>query len=273
MPLPAPDTDRHVNPLLPGRQAARLLAAAVLVLAALATGCSPDPADADLRDRPGSISSARTPAAPGPDHAGPQDDSSTLDLVASSHTDPASPWVVVNKPNPLDPSGFEPELTTVRGYLVQPVLVDDLTALLAAAADDDVHLTLRSAYRSYDYQAEVYDGWVRQLGHERADQVSAHPGHSEHQTGLALDLGSSSRPECDFEACFADTTEGRWVAAHASDFGFLLRYTEQNTAVTGFAPEGWHVRYVGRELAAYMRNHEITTLEEVFDVPGGTDYP
>ncbi|HEY0215085.1 MAG TPA: D-alanyl-D-alanine carboxypeptidase family protein, partial [Cellulomonas sp.] len=65
------------------------------------------------------------------------------------------------------------------------------------------------------YQVGVHDGWVRQLGREQADLVSAWPGHSEHQTGPAVDLGRSTRPECDFEACFGDTVEGRWVAAHA----------------------------------------------------------
>lgn len=270
---PAPDTESHVTPLLPRRRATLSLAVAVLVLAAFATACSPCPVGADPRERPGSSHSAQRPGTPGPDAAAAEDDSSTLDLMANSHTEPSSLWVVVNKPTPLDPIDYEPELATVRGYLVQPVVVDDLTALLAAADDDDVHLTLRSAYRSYDAQVRVYDDWARQLGRDRADQVSAHPGHSEHQTGLAVDLGSSSRPECDFEACFADTAEGRWVAAHAGDFGFLMRYTQQNATITGFAPEGWHLRYVGRELAAYLRGHAITTLEEAFGVPGGPDYP
>ncbi len=265
-----------MNPLLPGRRGAWprvVLVVAGLALTTLVGGCDPRPDDPGSRSVPGDSPSALAP--PGPGSAAGQvaaGDLPSLDLTAYSATDPASPWVVVNKAVPLDPVDYEPDLAQVRGYLVQPVVVDDLTALLAAADDDGVHLTLRSAYRSYGYQVGVYDGWVRQLGRERADQVSARPGHSEHQTGLAVDLGSSTRPECDFEACFAGTVEGEWVAAHAGDFGFLLRYTEQDTVVTGFAPEGWHVRYVGRELAAYMRGQGIDTLEEVFGVPGGADY-
>jgi D-alanyl-D-alanine carboxypeptidase len=177
--------------------------------------------------------------------------------------------VVVNKRTPLDPVDHEPELTTVRGYLVRPDASPDLTTLLAAADADGVHLTLRSAYRGYPKQAEVYDGWVAQLGAAEADEVSARPGHSEHQTGLGVDFGSSTRSECDFEQCFGDTAEGRWVAGHAAEFGFLVRYTRENSAVTGYAAEPWHVRWVGRELAAHMRATGVTTLEEVFDVPGG----
>jgi D-alanyl-D-alanine carboxypeptidase len=177
--------------------------------------------------------------------------------------------VVVNKRTPLDPIDYEPEVTVVRGYLVRPDAAPDLTALLDAADADGVHLTLRSAYRTYPKQAAVYDGWVTRLGAEQADAVSARPGHSEHQTGIAVDVGSSTRPECDFDGCFGATVEGRWVAEHAVEHGFLVRYTPGNSAVTGYAPETWHLRWVGRELAAHMRDTGSTTLEEVFDVPGG----
>jgi D-alanyl-D-alanine carboxypeptidase len=194
-----------------------------------------------------------------------------LDLTEHSTSDPESPWVVVNKRRPLDPVDHEPDLTVVRGYLVRTDAARDVAALLDAADADGVRLTLRSAYRGYPKQVEVYEGWVAQLGAERADDVSARPGYSEHQTGLGVDVGGTTRPECDFEACFGETVEGRWVAEHAAEFGMLVRYTRQNSAVTGYAPEPWHLRWVGRELAAHMRATGVTTLEEVLDVPGG-DY-
>lgn len=192
-----------------------------------------------------------------------------LDLTEHSTSDPESPWVVVNKRRPLDPVDYEPDLTVVRGYLVRTDAAPDVAALLDAADADGVRLTLRSAYRGYPKQVEVYDGWVAQLGAEQADEVSARPGHSEHQTGLGVDVGGTTRQACDFEACFGETVEGRWVAEHAAEFGMLVRYTRQNSAVTGYAPEPWHLRWVGRELAAHMRATGVTTLEEVFDVPGG----
>jgi D-alanyl-D-alanine carboxypeptidase len=194
-----------------------------------------------------------------------------VDLAAHSTTDPTSPWVVVNKRTPLDPIDYEPDLTTVRGYLVRPDAAPDVAALLDAADADGVRLTLRSAYRGYPKQVAVYEGWVAQLGARQADAVSARPGYSEHQTGLGVDVGGTTQPECDFEACFGETVEGRWVAEHAAEFGLLVRYTRQNSAVTGYAPEPWHLRWVGRELAEHLRATGVTTLEEAFGVPGG-DY-
>ncbi|MFD6140412.1 M15 family metallopeptidase [Promicromonospora sp. NPDC060271] len=247
-----------------------------------ATGSGPaeqDRADepADESARPERDQAPRTEPSPVPAPAeGPVDDpapppATGLDLTEHSTSDPASPWVVVNKRRPLDPIDYEPDLTVVRGYLVRTDAARDVAALLDAADADGVRLTLRSAYRGYPKQVAVYEGWVAQLGAEQADAVSARPGYSEHQTGLGVDVGGTTRPECDFEACFGETVEGRWVAEHAAEFGMLVRYTRQNSSVTGYAPEPWHLRWVGRELAAHMRATGVTTLEEVFDVPGG-DY-
>ncbi|MFI8523792.1 D-alanyl-D-alanine carboxypeptidase family protein [Promicromonospora sukumoe] len=232
-----------------------------------AAAVGPDGPDTDAPDPDGPRPDAARPA--DTSAVGQEDPAPGLDLSARSATDPASPWVVVNKRTPLDPVDHEPDLTTVRGYLVRPDVAPDLTALLAAADAEGVRLTLRSAYRGYAKQAAVYEGWVAQLGAAQADAVSARPGHSEHQTGLAVDVGGTTRPECDFEPCFGRTQEGRWVAEHATTYGFLVRYTSQNSAVTGYAPEAWHLRWVGRDLSAYLDDAGITTLEEAFDVPSG----
>lgn len=243
------------------------IALLVMVLCLATAACGTAPGSSPAPDVSGAAQAASgVPSAAGTLAAG------EIDLSAYSVTDPASPWVVVNKARPLAPADYEPPLTTVRGYRVHPEIAADLEQMLTAAGQDGVELTLRSAYRSAAKQATVYDGWVRSLGQARADQVSARPGHSEHQTGRAVDVGSATRPACDFEACFADTVEGRWIAAHAAEFGFLLRYTAENAAVTGFAPEGWHLRHVGRELAGYLDRAGIGTLEEAFGVPGGDRY-
>ncbi len=99
--------------------------------------------------------------------------------------------------------------------------------------------------------------------------MSARPGYSEHETGLAVDLVTPLTPACDFEQCFATTPAGRWLAQHSWEYGFLIRYTAGNEQVTGYAPEPWHLRYVGRPLAAAMREAGVTTLEKYLDVPGG----
>ncbi|RMI03538.1 D-alanyl-D-alanine carboxypeptidase family protein [Cellulomonas triticagri] len=181
--------------------------------------------------------------------------------------------MVVNKALPLVPGDYAPtDLVVVGGYEVRAALADPLSRMLAAAAAEGVGLELRSGFRSAAYQEQVHADWTGRLGEPRADEVSARPGHSEHQTGLAVDVGSSSAPACDFEACFEQTAEGRWVAARAGEFGFLVRYTAANQAVTGYAPEGWHLRYVGTDLVAEMRARGVTTLEELFGLPGGPDY-
>lgn len=197
-----------------------------------------------------------------------------LDLGLHPTDDPGSIWVVVNKVRPVSPAGWAPTgLVGVAGYEVRPEVAGPLEQMIAAAAADGVTLALRSAYRSYDSQVRVHADLVARVGQARAEEVSARPGHSEHQTGLAVDVGSTSRPDCDFQDCFGETVEGRWVAERAGEFGFVVRYTAANRAVTGYAPEGWHLRWVGTDLVTEMERRGVTTLEEVFGLPGGPDYP
>lgn len=234
-----------------------LLTACAAEPAAIPAGAPPSPAPTSAV--------ALAPVAEDPPAPAP------FDLTTHSTTDPASPWVVVNKRRPMTPADFEPELTVVDQHLVATIAADDLTALLDAAAEAGVPLHVASAYRSPSYQRGVYDGIVARDGQALADRWSARPGHSEHQTGLAVDVDSLAHPECRIEACFGDLREGRWVARHAHRFGFLVRYTEDARRITGFDAEPWHLRYVGRPLAREMHRTGVTTLEEVFGLPGG-DY-
>lgn len=257
---------------LPSRLVVPLAALAVLAGCAPATAPPAGALPAGSPASPAPPADAPAPAAP-PGGAAPPSEAPPVDVPAYSTTDPDSLAVIVNKTHPVDPVDHEPpDLVVVRGYLVRAVAADDLAALLAAADADGVHLTLRSAYRSYRKQQTVHAGLVAQLGEAEADRVSARAGHSEHQTGLAVDVGSSTDDSCDFEDCFADTVEGRWVAANAARFGFVVRYTAANEAVTGYAPEAWHLRYVGRPLVEAMAAAGVTTLEKLFGVPGGADY-
>lgn len=192
-----------------------------------------------------------------------------LDLSAHSTTDPRSIWVVVNKTHPITPSTFRPTLTLVRGYQVAPVAAGPLERLLADSDQAGMGFKIASAFRSYEYQRHVHDVQVAQDGQAAADRVSARPGYSEHQTGLALDLVTPADLSCAFDSCFANAPGGRWLAQHAWEYGFLIRYTAGNEAVTGYRPEPWHLRFVGTALAASMHESGITTLEQVLDVPGG----
>jgi len=128
-----------------------------------------------------------------------------------------------------------------------------------------------SAYRSYSYQVSLYGKYVRDQGQSVADTQSARPGYSEHQTGLAVDVEPYDQ-QCDVEQCFADLPAGKWIAANAYKYGFIIRYTKDKTHVTGYEYEPWHVRYVGVELATEMHNQHIETLEEFFGLPAAPDY-
>jgi D-alanyl-D-alanine carboxypeptidase len=144
---------------------------------------------------------------------------------------------------------------------------------LLAAFTAETSLTMQSlsTYRSYSRQETVYGGWVAQLGQEQADLTSARPGHSEHQTGWAMDLGAVPS-QCDLDQCFAATPQGAWLAANSWKYGFIIRYPEGKTPVTGYEYEPWHVRYVGVGLATEMHETGVVTLEEFFGLPAAPDY-
>lgn len=191
-----------------------------------------------------------------------------FDLTRHSTTDPRSSWVVVNKRRPLRPTTFAPDLGIVEGYQVHPRVVRPLARLLAAGRRAGLDLRIMSAYRSAGRQGYLYANAVAAQGQARADLTTARAGHSEHQTGLAVDLGRATTGECNVTACFAATREARWLARHAHRFGFVLRYPEGGRPMTGIAHESWHFRFVGRPLAAYLRREQVPTLEEAFGLRG-----
>lgn len=195
-----------------------------------------------------------------------------FDLRRNSTTDPASPWVIVNKQHPIDPAYVPADLVTVGEAQVRAAVEPDLRAMLDAATADGVTILTSSGYRSYQDQAAARRSVEARRGFAHAERYSARPGFSEHQTGLAVDFDSGSDPGCNLQTCFARTTEGLWLAEHAWEFGFVVRYTEQNAAVTGYAPEGWHLRWVGRELTTYMHEQQIGSIEEALGVTGGSEY-
>ncbi|MGY2080466.1 M15 family metallopeptidase [Modestobacter sp. SYSU DS0657] len=196
----------------------------------------------------------------------------TFDRTQLSVDDPASPWVVVNKTRPLSPIDHAPtDLVPVGDrYQLRAEAAQAMDAMLAAAADQGLSLSVQSAYRSYDYQVGLFDAQVSRFGEERAQVQVARPGYSEHQTGLAADVGGGG---CDIESCFATTPEGRWVAEHGAEFGYVVRYPDGAQDVTGFKYEPWHVRYVGTALATELQRSGVSTLEEFFGLPAAPGYP
>ena len=193
--------------------------------------------------------------------------------TGSPTTDTSSIRVVVNKQHALSPIDYIPgDLVTTHGATISAKAQADFEALLSSAATAGIYPNIQSSYRSYSSQNSIYNNYVANYGQAATDTFSARPGHSEHQTGLAIDFGSSTNSGCNFDECYASTVEGSWLAAHATEFGFLLRYTTANQNIAGYKAEPWHYRYIGKDLAADMKNKSISTLEEYFGISGGTSY-
>ncbi|WP_262453066.1 D-alanyl-D-alanine carboxypeptidase family protein [Arthrobacter sp. A2-55] len=219
---------------------------------------------------------APTTAAPVPPVAsGPQ--------AAAVHnmSNPASVLVLVNKHHPLNPLDYQPpDLVTPNvpagpGELVllRREAAAAVERMFAAAGSNGVSITVQSSYRSYATQVSLYGSYVAQKGQESADTSSARPGYSEHQTGLALDIGDANvGADCEFTICVEETAAGRWVAAHAADYGFVVRYPPGLQAVTGYLYEPWHLRYVGTAAALDMRARGIPTYEQYLGLQGAPGY-
>ena len=113
----------------------------------------------------------------------------------------------------------------------------NLLAMAKAAKADGVTLVSSSGYRSYEYQRRVYAREVRMYGQETADRESARAGTSQHQLGTVIDFGSITD-------AFAETRAGKWLAAHAEEYGFSLSYPRDDEALTGYRYESWHYRFI-----------------------------
>lgn len=189
--------------------------------------------------------------------------SPSFDKNKYSTGDPKSIWVVANKPRALDPIDYTPlDLTPVGGgQFMRKEAATAFAQLTAAASGQKLKINPLSGYRSYSIQVGVYNNEVKKYGQAVADSESAKPGHSEHQTGFAVDVGGGG---CNIQDCFGNTKEGKWVAAHAYEYGFIVRYTADKQAITGYRAEPWHIRYIGAELSGEMHKTGITTLEEFF---------
>ncbi|MEO8272924.1 MAG: M15 family metallopeptidase [Chloroflexota bacterium] len=143
------------------------------------------------------------------------------------------------------------------GGKVRAVMIDDLRAMSEAAAAAGNGIGIESAYRSYASQQDVFNSWVKRFGYKRALEVSARPGHSEHQLGLAIDFRSDPGGS-PFTGTWNTTPAGKWMKAHAWEYGFVMSYPKGTMAVTCYDYEPWHYRYLGRDLAAKVHASGLT---------------
>ncbi|PUB14501.1 D-alanyl-D-alanine carboxypeptidase family protein [Paenisporosarcina sp. OV554] len=194
-----------------------------------------------------------------------------------------SPKPPVEKPsnNRYDPNQKYPEVPTVKnGFIVAnkqfPLPVDynngedplartAFNKMAAAAKLDGFELVAFSTFRSFERQETLYNQYVEKDGQQAADQYSARPGYSEHQTGLSFDIGEKNFEQHWAAASFGETPAGEWISQNAHLYGFILRYPLGKEEVTGYMHESWHFRYVGVEPATDMFTHK-QTLEEYLDL-------
>lgn len=196
-----------------------------------------------------------------------------------SLTDPARRWVIVNKTLSLNPVDYAPTVVSGAGVEVttrsNQLREDAASALneMAGALNESGAgvLGMNNGYRSYQLQVATHTGHVSSLGQEGADLISARPGFSEHQTGLSMDVVSCGNG-CGEIGAFGGTSESTWVAEHAWEYGFIVRYEDGVTGTTGYVPEPWHLRYIGPALAAAYHESGCHSLEEFFGMPAAPDY-
>lgn len=176
----------------------------------------------------------------------------------------SSPLALINPTTKLSPEDYVPaKLVNVAGtsLTLRPEAAEAVEAFIADARVAGHQIKLLSAYRSYQRQAVLFNKYQAQYGTAYAERISARPGTSEHQLGLAADLGyTNSRAE--LKAEFGQTPAGLWIAEHATEYGLIIRYPQGKEEITGYKYEPWHVRYVGTEHAQAMQDSGTDTFEE-----------
>ena len=165
-----------------------------------------------------------------------------------------SHYVLVNKYNSLNKDFVPNKLVEVDNTKLSFIAAKEFNNMKRQAKEENLNLVAISGYRSYEYQASLYNKYVNKDTKEKADTYSARPAHSEHQTGLAIDISNGESSYTEFE----NTKEFIWMKNNAHKFGFILRYPKDKENITGYIYEAWHYRYVGLDIAMYIKKHNIT---------------
>lgn len=182
--------------------------------------------------------------------------------------------VLVNKNRNLPPD-YKPEdlvipnvrfpfEETLEKKYMRKEAANALEELFNQADEEDIYLFAISGYRSYNTQSYLFNTRAERDGFEEANKLTAYPGQSEHQTGLAMDLSCQSLGFT-LEQDFGQTIEGKWLKENAHKFGFIIRYPKEAVDITGYSYEPWHIRYVGKEVAKEIYEKNITLEEYLVD--------
>lgn len=180
--------------------------------------------------------------------------------------------LLVNKTHPIDENYKPDDLTPIQYFasdrdaasrFMRKEPAEQFHKLVEAAKEEGHEIVMTTAYRSYGFQSVLYNNYVQQHGEAEANKFSAKPGQSEHQTGLCTDVAS---PSVNYQLTtdYGDAPEGKWLAEHAHEFGFIIRFPLGKEEVTGYQYEPWHIRYVGQPAADEIYEQGIT-LEEYLE--------
>lgn len=180
------------------------------------------------------------------------------DTVATNMNDEY--LILVNKYHYLE-EGYTPEdlvdmglQYAFNGKQIRSEVYDSFKSMVRDAKKEDLMIVANSTFRTYEYQEGLYKRYKNDYGKEYADNYAARPGHSEHQTGLTIDVSTLNSTMDNFE----DTEEFAWLSKHAHEYGFILRYPKDKEYLTGYNYESWHYRYVGTEVAKKIYELDIT---------------
>lgn len=186
------------------------------------------------------------------------------------------PWylTLVNFEHPLEEDFVPTELSEIdNGYEADSRIADAAKQMLADAYEENVRIIALSAYRDYEYQMDLFENKVQRLqkengysvskAREEAATVVAYPGTSEHQLGLALDLVDARHTALDESQ--ENTAAYQWLCEHCDEYGFIVRYPNGKTDITGIIYEPWHFRYVGKEAAKVIMENDLTLEEYLTD--------
>lgn len=176
---------------------------------------------------------------------------------------------IVNKWHSIESDFIPNSLVSVNvpqyeSQLLLPEVSSALEDMFSKANDEGIHLYLVSGYRDYEYQTDLYHYYVSKFGKQEAERIDCIPGCSEHQTGLSVDLSTTSH-KYELDVRFEQTDAYQWLITHCSEYGFILRNPKGKEEITGVKFSPWNFRYVGKEIAQKITDSGLT-MEEYFQM-------
>ncbi|MBR6472680.1 MAG: M15 family metallopeptidase [Firmicutes bacterium] len=169
---------------------------------------------------------------------------------------------------PNDMVSIASKYMTYSNAKMKEVAYKAFKKMYKAAAEKGLNFKICSAYRTYSTQRSLFNNYINSRGYKTAFVLSAYPGRSEHHSGLAIDL-LTGRNGWSLTNSFANTKEGKWIKKHCAEYGFIIRYPDGKTDITGYGYESWHLRYVGKTAAKEIMSEGLTLEEYLDKLPPG----